>query len=1518
MSQNLKNDKPDKGSNKGGNPWRGLGTHLFSVVLILLLLSSLYSFFAGEAGKADLISISQLAADIQTEKVSKINVEGDSLTISYKDGTEKKSKKEVESALSQSLINYGVTNDKLAKVLVDVSNPSGFGYWFLNLLPILAPILLIVFFIWMLTRQVKGSAMQAFSFGQSKARVIDPNDKTQKVTFKDVAGVKEAKEELKEIVDFLKNPKKFLDIGARIPKGVLLMGAPGTGKCVVGDTLVLTNKGVMEIQDIPNFFAVDEQNVVHGASLPSFDDKKIENIISNATHWYDLGVQRTIKITLRSGLELEGTLEHPVLIMSPEGSLEFKKLEHLMAGDQIAVSIDNGVFGRNNKVDEKTAYVMGLLTGDGNMSHSSRVGFTTTDKELEEVFKSFIGTYDTTSHVSLATDGITHVVNSWKLKKYLYQAGMSYLLSYDKVIPPTILQSPRGVVSAFLRGLYDTDGSFERYAVTYSTVSKKLSEQVMSTLLNLGILPNRRVKMPIASNRPRPVYEISITGESLISFAREINFGLGRKRDLLEKYIKEHKVGNTNVDVFPYIAKKVDSCWRAMSSMSLSHEKLSKLNQKIRYRGRISRSSLKYFVGEFEKSGCKHSDFHFLKSLVDAKLFFSPVDSLEKSENRVYDFTISRTHSFISNGFISHNTLLARAVAGEAKVPFLYLSGSEFVEMFVGVGASRVRDLFKMAKKVAPAIVFVDEIDAVGRHRGSGYGGGNDEREQTLNQILVEMDGFEPNDKVIVMAASVTGDTPVLVKIDGRYELKAIAEVVDPLYMPNEEGVEKEARSLEVLGMEPLVRKNLKNKQSKNIYFKSSAFKYVRSVFRHRVSEIYKIDFLGGSLRTTGNHSVFVRNRLGVQAQRVDELKAGDILVDIPYVANRTNKYRELRAHNFVQSENYHLTIKVFEDNQDLLADYDFAMQNRSIMSQSAIAGQVGVSQTTISKWQITDRRPRELSRAYFAHTLPEWVTVTPGLCRLLGYYVAEGYARKELDFCFNSGERDYIEDVKELMRSIFGLEALAERSITPNATNIVFSSAPLARLFTQLCGKGAHNKHVPEFLFGAPPDYFMEFFRGYFNGDGHIDKRGRVEVTSVSKQLITELAWLSRMHGLKSFVHNFTVPAGRTINGGQPLPETLAWRLGFGKTQNPLGQAEGKASIKRPKIISVTKEKYDGYVYDFCGCENEAFFGGITPILLHNTNRPDVLDPALLRPGRFDRRVVLDLPDLKDREEILHIHARKVPMFEDVDFKVIATRTPGFSGADLANLVNEAAILAAREERKVISQYDLIRSVEKVMLGPERKSHVLSQEEKRITAYHEGGHALVASVLEHADPVHKISIISRGRAAGYTLKLPLEEKRLHNKKAFLDDIAVGLGGYAAEELVFGDITTGASNDIANLTNLARNMVARFGMSEKVGPVAYDDSESLAPGQMITSNAYSEEMAAVLDQETKRIVNEALEKANKVLNKHRKALDAIADKLTEVETLEQKDFEDLLILHGIKPKKLAQRSIGEVGKGQDN
>lgn len=612
-------------------PKKSVFSYILSAVLIFAVLVGVYSAVSDLGGKkAEVVPLSQVVKMVEAGEVKNISVEGQDLAIEKKDGTKFKSKKESDAGIVETLGSYGVTPEKLKAVEITVSSPSGFIFFLGNIAPFLFPLLILGFFFWMLSRQAKSGGMQAFSFGQSKARITDPNDKNNRVTFKDVAGAREAKEELKEIVDFLKNPKKFLDIGAKIPKGVLLTGAPGTGK-----------------------------------------------------------------------------------------------------------------------------------------------------------------------------------------------------------------------------------------------------------------------------------------------------------------------------------------------------------------------------------------------------------------------------------------TLLARAVAGEAGVPFFHLSGSEFVEMFVGVGASRVRDLFKMAKRASPSIIFVDEIDAVGRVRGGGYGGGNDEREQTLNQILVEMDGFEPADKVIVMAA----------------------------------------------------------------------------------------------------------------------------------------------------------------------------------------------------------------------------------------------------------------------------------------------------------------------------------------------------------------------------------------------------------------------------------------------------------------TNRSDVLDPALLRPGRFDRRVVLDLPDRRDREDILNVHATKKPLDGDVALKTIAERTPGFSGADLASLMNEGAILAARENRKTIMQKDLIRSIEKVMLGPERKSHLMTKKEKEIVAYHEAGHALISSVLPDADPVHKVTIVSRGSAGGYTLHLPLEEKKLQSKKEFLDDIAMSLGGYVAEELVFGDVTTGPSNDLQVLSNLARAMVTRWGMSELIGPRALEnDGGRPMFGMGVESKEYSEKMSAVIDGEVERIIKEGFQKAKDVLTKHRKVLDAIAQKLIEVETLEQDEYNALISSHGIAPK----------------
>jgi cell division protease FtsH len=299
--------------------------------------------------------------------------------------------------------------------------------------------------------------------------------------------------------------------------------------------------------------------------------------------------------------------------------------------------------------------------------------------------------------------------------------------------------------------------------------------------------------------------------------------------------------------------------------------------------------------------------------------------------------------------------------------------------------------------------------------------------------------------------------------------------------------------------------------------------------------------------------------------------------------------------------------------------------------------------------------------------------------------------------------------------------------------------------------------------------------------------------------------------------------------------------------------------------------------------------------IVMGATNRPEYLDPALLRPGRFDRRIVLDLPDVNDREEILKIHCRQKPLGKNVNLKEIAERTPGFSGADLANLVNEAALLAARRNKTVIEQEDLIEAIEKVILGPERKSHILSKKEKEIAAYHETGHALVTTFLPNAEEVRKISIISRGMAAGYTISLPREEKNIKQKSELLAEISVLLGGYCAEKIKYNEISTGAGNDLERATVLAKDLVTKYGMS-KLGPITFGKRVSfgfLGYEEEVEKN-YSEKTATLIDQEVKRIIKECSDKATKILLSHKSLFEKVAQTLIEKETIEKEEFEKLV------------------------
>jgi ATP-dependent metalloprotease FtsH len=830
----------------------------------------------------------------------------------------------------------------------------------------------------------------------------------------------------------------------------------------------------------------------------------------------------------------------------------------------------------------------------------------------------------------------------------------------------------------------------------------------------------------------------------------------------------------------------------------------------------------------------------------------------------------------------SGKTMLAQATAAEAGVPFFYISGSEFVEMFVGVGAS------------------------------------------------------------------VTGDTPVLIKEKNKIRLLPIKKVVDKYYKENEEGIVKFTYDLETLGFESRGK----------YFFKKPKWTKVRGVFRHKADKIYEIYFRGGKIKTTGDHSIFVREKNKIVCKRADELKVGDVLVNLPF--KRRSLFikglgRAYKVSKF-DFEDKGIYLDLYEKKfQKINFAYNFALSMRNVLSQKAIGKIIGFAQTTIKDWQIGRKKPKLLSSFnLLKFGIPTKIKVTEDLMRLMGYYTAEGRTTKYFtQFVFGIHEKELIKDCVNLIEKIFNIKPHIKEYEDTNSIRITIHSSIISKFFKKHCGNGAKKKHIPSFLWELPFNYYKAYLEGLYKGDGFISKDGRLIISTVSKRLALEIIWLSALHGYSASLNKKISPKRKIRD--KIINESKYYIIKFGKINNPFLESNKTRQPKKPIVTKILIKTYNGYVYDFCGCENEAFFGGEKPILLHNsrvrdafavakrnqpsilfideidaigkvrgvgitggheereqtlnqilvemdgfekgirvvvlaaTNRPDVLDPALLRPGRFDRKIVLDLPDVKAREEILKIHLRDKRVGK-VNLKQIAELTPGFSGADLANLCNEAAILAARRNKEFIEQEDLLDAIDKVLLGPERKTKVYSKKEKEIAAYHEAGHALVAHYLPFASPVQKISIIARGRAGGYTLKTPLEERSFYFKKEFLDELASMLGGYAAEKLIYNDITTGASNDLEIATDLARQLVLKFGMSEKLGPISF----SRTPREFYLEKEYSEKTAEIIDEEVKKIIDKALERALKVLTLKKDKLEKVAKVLMKEEVIEKRRFERLV------------------------
>lgn len=1141
------------------------------------------------------------------------------------------------------------------------------------------------------------------------------------------------------------------------------------------------------------------------------------------------------------------------------GKKRFKSIKLKDWGDRNVNELEKIALGRGGwtdsilyKVpeflDEEILYLRGLIDSDGYFRKGHFI-FVNTKRELHEKIKTILKKKFGYSPVCYLNKKRFETIlsrgkNPCRLKnRWTTQVSHKLIKIILQNLESEILSLPENLTAAWISGIFDGEGYVANKEndpkIVITATDEKLNHKIKGALHRLGIAGY--------STKANQGGNIEITGKTNINIFKE---KISSLNPIKTKKLTEMGLAGRSfwrIDQIP-----VGNLFkRARISCGMGQRQFFRENEvSCRERNIFipSRENIATKVKEIENSLLvnnleKTAEVEESKKLIKGEIFWSKITSIKKLPKKevVYDLSLNKNFNFLANRLFVHN-----------------------------------------------CIVFIDEIDAVGRQRGAGLGGSHDEREQTLNQILTEMDGFDPNTGVIVVAASVTGETPVMIKDEaGRIKLLPIKEVIDTYYSDNEEGVEK-ACQIKVLGFERKM-----SKYGRGLYFSHRAFKNVRSVFRHKVKEIYEIKYCGGKIKTTGNHSVFVKTKRGLVPKKVQDLKAGECLVDFPRRVNKKAN-TEIRAHLFPKEKIPELP--VYQEDNELLARYQFAVQNAHLPSNTQMVNGLGVSQTAILKWRKGADFPRALSDKYFEHALPEKITITPDLMRLFGYYIAKGCAEKEIDFCFNQKEEETISDLKNLVEKIFGLTPYNICFQTKNAINITYYSKPLVSFFIRHCGKGTYGKHLPDFLFDLPYEYFIEFLRGYARGDGYQDKKNRLEITSANKQLILELSWLCRMHGIKPCLRRFVARDGRKIQNGVPLKEDRLFRLDFGAEENPFVENKKMSRAQWAKVLTITKLPYDDYVYDFCGCDNEAFFGGISPILLHNTNRPDVLDPALLRPGRFDRRVVLHLPDVREREQILKIHSRGKPLATDVSLRRVAQRTPGFSGADLKNLMNEAAILAARKDKKKISLQDCLDSIEKVILGPERKSFVMSTEEKKIAAYHEGGHALAAHLLPYADPVQKVSIVSRGFAAGYTLKLPEKEKHFHAKLEFLDDLAVLIAGLVTEKKIFGQPTTGAASDLREATRLARKIVTEYGMSEKLGPMTFGQKEELVfLGREISERRdYSEEVAAKIDSEVRSLIDQAQSRAKEIIEKNREKLEKIASALLEKETLEKEDFEELV------------------------
>lgn len=660
-------------------------------------------------------------------------------------------------------------------------------------------------------------------------------------------------------------------------------------------------------------------------------------------------------------------------------------------------------------------------------------------------------------------------------------------------------------------------------------------------------------------------------------------------------------------------------------------------------------------------------------------------------------------------------TLLAKAVAGEANCPFFSVSGSDFIEVFVGVGSARMKDLFAQARKHAPSIVFIDEIDAIGRQRGAGLGGGNDEREQTLNQLLIEMDGFESSQTPIIVLAA-TNIPDVLDKAllrPGRFDRRIDVPFPD------------EKARLQILKI------------------------HSRSV------------------------------RLAPE-------------VDLSALAQRTAGFSAADLANLINQA----ALNASRSNRDLVQNEDIQVALTKLLSSQESIQPGSSSQKTTSR-----------ARMY----MPSQVKVT--FADVAGALEA----------------KEELHDVIDFLR-----EPEKYQKIGARLTKGVLLVGDPGNGKTLLAKAVAGEAHVP--FFSVSGSEFVEVYVGV--GAARVrDLFAQARKHAPCIVFIDEIDAIGRKRSSSAYSSNDEREA--TLN-------------------QLLVEMDGFDAVKAPIIVMAA------------------------------TNRADVLDAALLRAGRFDRRVTVPYPDLICREQILKVHARNVKMDPSVNLHKVAQGTPGFSGASLANLINEAAINAVKHQREMITIADVDEARDKIILGKESKSIIMTPQELKVTAVHEAGHALVRLLMpQDTDPLYKITIIPRGSALGVTHFMPERDKYMETKEQLIANVMAALGGRAAEELVFGHLSTGASSDFQRATTIVRNMICHYGMSEELGMVIYGHNE-------FGATEYSQETARKIDHEIKQIIEKCYHQTMTMLKENREKLDLLSDKLLEKETLFAEEVYKLL------------------------